>query len=259
MSRFFFIGDLHGDVMPLIHLHRQKELTQDDWVILLGDSGLNYWINKPNRMADMKQQFANMPCNIFVIRGNHEERAETMEAIYPDKWEDLVLADGIFGLVRHELKYPNIFYALDVPSVYRINDYSALVIPGAYSVDKYYRLKRKYNWFDSEQLTEEEKVIGKDLALLSNHYDFILSHTCPIEYEPTDLFLLIINKTTVNKSMELYLSEIYQLTNSNFWLFGHYHANRVYPLRQGEGQKIMLFQKALEMDNILKGNYWEMI
>lgn len=259
MNRFFFIGDLHGDVMPLIHLHRQKELTKDDWVILLGDSGLNYWINKSDRMADMKQQFANIPCNIFVIRGNHEERAETMEAMYPNQWEDLILDDEIFGLVRRELKYPNIFYALDMPWVYRINNYSALVIPGAYSVDKYYRLKRKYNWFDSEQLTEEEKVIGKNLALFSNHYDFILSHTCPIEYEPTDLFLPMIDQTTVDKSMELYLSEINQLTNSNFWLFGHYHANRVYPLRQGEGQKIMLFQKALEMDNILKGNYWEMI
>ena len=66
MSRFFFIGDLHGDVMPLIHLHRQKKLTQDDWVILLGDSGLNYWINKPDRMANMKQQFANIPCKIFL-------------------------------------------------------------------------------------------------------------------------------------------------------------------------------------------------
>ena len=64
MNRFFFIGDLHGDVMPLIHLHRQKELTKDDWVILLGDSGLNYWINKSDRMADMKQQFANIPCKL---------------------------------------------------------------------------------------------------------------------------------------------------------------------------------------------------
>ena len=238
MGRFYFIGDLHGDIAPLIRLCDTAHLNQEDWVILLGDSGLNYWANKPNRMELMKQQFSKLPCKLFIIRGNHEERAAILADAYPEDWEVLILKDGIFGLVYCEKKYSNIFYALDTPSVYRINDYSALVIPGAYSVDKYYRLMHGYNWYESEQLSKEEQLFGKELALLSSHYDFILSHTCPIEYEPTDLYLPMIDQSTVDKTTEWYLNDINHITKSNFHLFGHFHAFRVYPLRPGDGQKI---------------------
>lgn len=259
MNRFFFIGDLHGDTAPIGHLDKEVNLDGLDWVILLGDSGINYWANRPNRMKVIKEEFGCFPCKFFVIRGNHEERAEKLAATDPDAWEITLLADGIMGLARREKEFPNIYYALDVPSVYRINGYSTLVLPGAYSVDKFYRLERHYNWFENEQLSDAEQVIGRELAYLSDHYDFILSHTCPIEYEPTDLFLPMIDQTTVDKTMELYFSDINKITKSNFWIFGHYHATRVYPLRPGEGQKIMLFQNAIEMSDILKGNYWATI
>ena len=45
MNRFFFIGDLHGDTAPIGHLDKEVNLTESDWVILLGDSGINYWAN----------------------------------------------------------------------------------------------------------------------------------------------------------------------------------------------------------------------
>ena len=87
MNRFFFIGDLHGDTAPIGHLDKEVNLTESDWVILLGDSGINYWANKPNRMKLIKEQFRYFPCKFFVIRGNHEERAERLAATDPDdRW-----------------------------------------------------------------------------------------------------------------------------------------------------------------------------
>ena len=41
--------------------------------------------------------------------------------------------------------------------IYDIDDKKVMVIGGAYSVDKWYRLKMNYKWFEDEQISEEEK------------------------------------------------------------------------------------------------------
>lgn len=41
--------------------------------------------------------------------------------------------------------------------VYEFNNHKVLVIGGAYNVDKYFRLERGYDWYESEQLHEEIK------------------------------------------------------------------------------------------------------
>ena len=44
-----------------------------------------------------------------------------------------------------EEEYPNMFFAKD-GEIYNINNKKTMVIGGAYSVDKYYRLGRGYSW-----------------------------------------------------------------------------------------------------------------
>lgn len=59
-------------------------------------------------------------------------------------------------MVDVEVSYPHIKYASDRAALYTIADQLTLVIPGAYSVDKYYRLQMGWNWFPGEQLTALE-------------------------------------------------------------------------------------------------------
>ena len=100
------------------------------------------------------------------------------------------------------------------------------VIGGAYSVDKWYRLSNNYIWFKDEQLTDEEMLqCTKDL--INQEVDFVFTHTCPICWEPKDLFLNSINQASVDKAMELFLEEIGQCLDWKIWCFGHFHADRI--------------------------------
>ena len=59
-------------------------------------------------------------------------------------------------MVYYEEKYPNLLFAKD-GEIYDFDGKKAVVIGGAYSVDKYYRLRNYMPWFESEQPTEEIK------------------------------------------------------------------------------------------------------
>ena len=43
MKRIYFMGDIHGSYTPIQALDRKEELTPEDSIVLLGDTGLNYY------------------------------------------------------------------------------------------------------------------------------------------------------------------------------------------------------------------------
>ena len=64
-----------------------------------------------------------------------------------------------------------------------------------------------YAWFKDEQLTyNERQKITKQIA--GQSYDFVLTHTCPYDWRPTDLFLNFVDSKTVDPTMELWLEEL---------------------------------------------------
>jgi hypothetical protein len=66
----------------------------------------------------------------------------------------------------------------------------------------------------------QESNIGKK-------FDLVLTHTCPFDWEPTDLFLGCIDQTTVDTSMEWWMNQVKDTFDWNIWLFGHFHADRI--------------------------------
>ena len=78
---------------------------------------------------------------------------------------------------------------------------------------------------DCDDTPDEMQKI--EYLVMNKKFDFILTHTCPISWEPTDLFLGCIDQTTVDKSMELFLENVRLWTRWKIWCFGHYHADRV--------------------------------
>lgn len=272
----YVMADLHGAWQPVRNFYQRNPQIakaaaagRQNILILLGDTGLNFFFN--HRDEEFKEKLGKYPFQYFVVRGNHEERPFNCFVKDREAW-DLETYFGNVALV--EKKYPYIKYALDWVSMYSIpygNEYYApenpldddievvkyyktLVVPGAYSVDKYYRLQKGWSWFENEQLTKDEMEDG--LKILDSYNwkcDLVLSHTCPIIYEPTDLFLSTIDQSMVDKTMERYLGEIEYKLDYRAHLWGHYHCFRDYPRTDGRFHTMLYNDYAIKLSDYMNG------
>lgn len=234
IKKWILTGDTHGGMATISrvgNINRNMNcIPEETGIIILGDAGLNFYLNNTDKKY--KKLLNSQGYHIYCVRGNHEERPENLGY-------ELGYDPDVFGMVYHDPNFDNIKYFID-GGEYKIGKYSVLVIGGAYSIDKWYRLARagyapeeaetanpkKCGWFKDEQLTGEEcddiwdKVQGK-------YYDFVFTHTAPLDWEPTDLFLKGIDQSTVDKSMEVWLNKLKDCFTWGVWCFGHYHADRV--------------------------------
>lgn len=257
-KQIFVMGDIHGRWEPIRDFYNKnkEKLNLDkteNYMILLGDAGLNYFLTDRDR--GVKGKLSKLPFTYFVIRGNHEERPSILADANKDAWTTESLWNNN---VYVEKEFPNIKYAMDCVSMYNIEGYKTLIIPGAYSVDKYHRLANGWSWFEHEQLSEEEMEEGLNLIKRNNFKcDLVLSHTCPVIYEPTDLFLSIVDQSMVEKDMERYLGQIEYQLDYKVHLWGHYHQYREYPRNIGEPtinnpRQLMLFNDAVvELEDVM--------
>lgn len=280
-QNWFLIGDIHGQIAPIAYFYREnrERLALDDcenYLILLGDVGCNYSL-VGERDENFKKDLSKFPFTYICLRGNHEARVTDVMRRFPKRWKT---EEKYGGTVYVEKEYPAIVYLQDIPAIYEFAGYKTLAIPGAYSVDKEIRLARHWQWFENEQLSAEEQQYGRELIKNKLHLkaldqrkllreelvgkepsvDLVISHTCPIRFEPRDLFLLSIDQTKVDKTMERYLDEIEAKLDYRRWAWGHYHADRLYPW-DGEKEKLMLFnEKVVDLRKFMEMNetdYWE--
>lgn len=213
----YITGDTHGDFKQLYDYCVHTPMTEDDTIIILGDAGINYY-------GDMKDLLLketirrHIPATLFIIHGNHEMNPEYMDTCKTKVYKE--------GEVFYEPEFPNIVYAKD-GEVYNMDGHQTICLGGAYSVDKYYRLQRGWNWFPDEQMSPEVKKRCEDkLKSLDNKIDVVLSHTTPYKFMPTDMFLSNIDQSTVDSSMEHWLQDICNTITYNHWFAGHFHCDR---------------------------------
>lgn len=212
----YITGDKHADFSEVFDFCYDKKTSLDDVLIVLGDAGINYYANYKDYY--LKNSLLQYPITFFCIHGNHEERPENIKTYKTKKFHE--------GIVYYEKNYPNILFAKD-GEIYNFNNKNVLVIGGAYSVDKYIRLARGYNWYESEQPSDEVKNKVKDvLSKRNNKIDIILSHTCPYKYLPREMFLDGIDQSKVDNSTEYFLDEIENNTDYKLWYCGHYHTDK---------------------------------
>jgi 3-oxoacid CoA-transferase subunit A len=235
IKNWIFTGDTHGGMATIARVGNINRnincIPKETAIIILGDAGLNFYLNNTDKKY--KKLLNSQGYHIYCVRGNHEERPENIPGMV------LIEDENVGNLVWFEEAYPNIRYFVD-GNIYNIDNHSTLVIGGAYSVDKWYRLARagysrdeaetanpkKCGWFKEECLTPEEMKAISDKCD-GKKFDFVLSHTCPLSWEPSDLFLGGIDQTTVDKSMEIWMDDLKNKIDWRIWLFGHYHADRI--------------------------------
>lgn len=218
INRFLVTGDCHGEFSRFKNYDKEIQKDPNTAVIILGDAGLNWTLDEHD--AQMKNFLSeHYKFTIYCVRGNHEARPQNV----PDM--KFVYDENVKGEIYMQDKWPNIRYFKDF-GLYLIDGFEVAVVGGAYSVDKWYRLNRGYRWFEDEQLSTEE-MIACTAEFTNMEVDFVLTHTCPICWEPKDLFLTGIDQSSVDKTMELFLEEIAKVFGWKIWLFGHYHADRL--------------------------------
>lgn len=209
-NKIYITGDTHRDFTRLNSMTR----TSNDMLIILGDVGVNYLLNEEDKK--FKKYLNDLKIKLFCVRGNHEERPENVNT-----YKEVTMFGGS---VYIEEEYPNLIFAKD-GEIYNISGKRVLVIGGAYSVDKEYRLLYGARWFRDEQLSKEEmsrilkRVKGK-------HFDVVLTHTCPLKYEPREVFIAGVDQSKVDKSMEIFLDKVEEVIDYDKWYCGHYHTEK---------------------------------
>ena len=226
-------GDTHGQFTWMKDGCLDAYKSEETAIIILGDVGFNYYLNK--RDDKQKADVNARGYRFYCVRGNHEARPQDTSCGY-----ELVYDQDVRGEVYVQREYPNIRFFKDWGE-YWLGVYHVAVIGGAYSVDKWWRLQRvgvqseadkdynnpkKTGWFPNEQLSKKE-MAQATTDLTNKSFDFVFTHTCPKDWQPTDLFLGSINQGTVDNSMELWLDTLKDKIDWNIWLFGHYHRDRL--------------------------------
>lgn len=213
---FYLTGDTHGDFSRIGRFCDEMKTRKSDTIIILGDAGFNYFLD--DRDTQKKQYASELPVKFFCIHGNHEAR--------PQRIHTYIKGEYCGGKVFYEEAYPDILFAID-GEVYDFDGNQCLVIGGAYSVDKYYRLAHGWHWWADEQPDDEIKAMVENrLVSLDNKVDIVLSHTCPQKYEPTEMFLSGIDQSKVDKSTESWLDKIESRLDYQKWYCGHFHTSK---------------------------------
>ncbi len=211
----YITGDVHGNFTAVEQFCAAANTTKEDILIILGDAGINYFGTERDR--SLKTHLAALPVTMFCLHGNHEQRPESIgygEAF----WHG--------GAVFMEPKFPNLLFAKD-GEIYTLAGKRCIAIGGAYSVDKKYRIARNMGWWPDEQPSGAIKArVEQTLCDVDWCIDTVLSHTCPLKYEPREVFIGGIDQSTVDKSTEEWLDGIEDRLDYRQWYCGHFHTDK---------------------------------
>ena len=243
IKHWLVTGDTHGRIVNrILQIDKEKYPPEETALIILGDAGANFYLNKTD--SKNKKDINNRHYYIYCVRGNHEARPVDIPGM------ELIYDNQVQGYVYMESNFPYIRYFVDGMN-YVIDGKKVLVIGGAYSVDKYYRLARfdedaKWTgWFENEQLSPIERDLIEKFVE-GESYDIVLTHTCPRSWQPTELFIDGLPQEFVDNSMEDWLDELKDKFSWSTWFYGHYHADIFYHSRHA----IMLYEQIIPFGEI---------
>ncbi len=212
---FYRTGDTHGRFERIKQFCERFPTSRADTMIILGDAGINsgHWMYDRGK----KEYLETLPITLFCIHGNHEERPQNLG--YREKvWNG--------GIVYYEEEYPDLLFAKD-GEIYDLDGKKTIAIGGAYSVDRLIRLRNGMGWWPDEQPSEEtRRYVEEQLERHGWKVDVVLSHTAPLKYEPTEVFLDWVDQSTVDRSTETWLDTIEDRLDYQNWYLGHYHTEK---------------------------------
>ena len=229
-ANFFITGDKHRNFTNVRQFCRDMNTRKKDVLIVLGDAGFNYF--EDDRDKKLKEEVCNLNITLFCLHGNKEKR--------PQNIDTYGIRSFYGGKVFYEPKYPNILFAID-GEIYTFNEKKYIVIGGAHSVDKIRCIEENKPFWNDEMPDDLIKSKVENRLIEENNGIYgVLTHTCPISYLPTEMFIStrensVYKKKTKNqkkykldidRSTEKWLGELEKKINYEVWYCGHYHVDK---------------------------------
>lgn len=234
--KYYITGDKHRHFDRLIEFCKTNHLRKQDVIVILGDSGFNYYSDE--RDDELKAKLKEVDVTLLCLHGNKENRAENIPTYG--------IQSFCGGIVYYEPKYPNIFFAKD-GEVYNFNGKEFMAVGGAHSVDKIRCLSEELPYWEDEMPSEETKhLVESRLAERKHKIEGFLTHTCPVSCLPTEMFISTKRASEdqqrakqkrkkkeqlrypidIDRSTEKWLETLRQKTEHELWYCGHYHVDK---------------------------------
>lgn len=232
-AKFFITGDKHRHFDRVKEFCREMNTRRKDVLIILGDSGFNYYDDK--RDDDLKKEISALNITLFCLHGNKENR--------PQNVGTYGIRSFCGGKVYYEPKYPNIYFAID-GEIYTFEGKKYMVVGGAHSVDKMRCLDEGTPfWYDEMPDDAVKATVELNLQKEENKIYGMMTHTCPIDYLPTEMFMSTrqnasikrkprkaklkkLFKPDIDRSTEIWLGELEKKLDYEVWFCGHYHVDK---------------------------------
>lgn len=220
-------GDVHGahsigTRFNSKNFPEQKHMTKDDYVIIVGDFGLVWAMDKEDKY--WLKWLDEKPFTTLFIDGNHEN-FDLLDAYPVEMWN---------GGKVHKINAS--VYHLMRGQVFDLQGKRFFTFGGAASHDKAYR-KEGASWWKQEMPTPEEYAEGwRNLARVGNKVDIILTHTCSAT--ALDYLNCRFAYGFPVDELHAYLYRVEEQVQYDKWFFGHYHRDEELPDNQ-----VLLYQK----------------
>ena len=245
----FITGDTHGDIRRFNNnsFYEQKEMTKDDYVIILGDFGMVWDYSGESRYEKYWLDWLDeKPFTTLFIDGNHENY-DRLDAMEVEQWH---------GGKVHKVR-PSVIHLMR-GQVFDIEGLKVFTFGGASShdikdgvlesgdprikiwskdYDKLFRIN-KMSWWDRELPSEAEMEEGRqNLDKIDWTVDFILTH-CTSASTTAVIGVGNYGQDILTK----YLQEIKEKLTYKKWFFGHHHIDKVI-----SAEEICLFEQIVQV------------
>ena len=216
----YITGDIHGGLsvsrLGSKNFPQGKDLTKDDYVIVLGDFGL-VWFPEGDKRSKGDRWWLDWlddkPFTTLFVDGNHENH-DLLNAYQVDEWHG-----GKVHRIRERVIH------LMRGQVFDLAGKSFFAMGGAYSHDIEYRTEG-LSWWRSEVPSQAERE--EALAALNAHgwkVDYVLTHCAPTSALPSRHMLEPLSPDEYTDWLQ---DEVEEKLDYKKWFFGHYH--RTYPM-----------------------------
>lgn len=211
----FMTGDTHGHIdwakINTKNFPIQSELTKEDYVIILGDTGIVWDGAKSDKY--IQRSYNDRKFTTLFIDGNHCN-FDKLNAYPIEEWNGGKIhriSDSIIHLMRGQ--------------VFTIEGKKFFTLGGGVSIDKQHREEGVSWWADEVPSKEELEESTKNLSKVNYEVDYVLTHSAPKRF----ICELSVSKQNKEYECELdfYLDNLYDNLKFEQWLCGHYHYDKI--------------------------------
>ena len=233
VKMIYATGDLHGNSLRFQpqYFPEQAEMAKDDYMIVCGDAGL-VWNGDKSDDPQLDRLEA-LPFTILFVDGNHEN-FDALNEHPVEQWH---------GGKVHKIR-PHVIHLMR-GQAFKLQGRTFFTMGGAQSHDiadgildmessdfygQYDSLCRNrgqfrinhISWWEGELPSDEEYAEARQtLERLDWKVDYIITHCAPTAIQQK------INADFKSDRLTDFLEEIRCRSQFHYWLFGHYHDNRI--------------------------------